>query len=184
MQPRSRNPKIPREGDRLCNGSVDSRSERIISSAAGRSKHVCACVRSAPRIILDGGNQSVRASPSPKKQRLTGLLLLPKWLPPKQRVRILFALEPYGCRMARSFKLPCRRHIDVDCRRFSYARRRSLHGRTATVTIWPVRSSNLGLLCHLECIVDFDAEVSNCAFRFRVTKQQLYRSQVFRSTVN
>jgi len=44
--------------------------------------------------------------------------------------------------------------------------------------------SNLGLFCHLERIVDLDADVSNCALKFAMTKQQLYGPEFFCPAMN
>jgi hypothetical protein len=43
---------------------------------------------------------------------------------------------------------------------------------------------NLCLFGHLQGIIDFDAQVSDCALHFRVTQQQLDRTQVLCSPVD
>lgn len=74
-------------------------------------------------------------------------------------------------------------------------------GRTAvesinltTVSCWPdsdpicrpaiIYRSNLGLFGHLQRVVDFDTEVSDCAFKFGVAQQQLDCSKVFRTAID
>lgn len=44
-------------------------------------------------------------------------------------------------------------------------------------------ASNLGLLRHFKSIVDLYAEIANRAFQLRMSQQQLYRSEIFRSSV-
>ena len=42
----------------------------------------------------------------------------------------------------------------------------------------------LGLFGHLECIINFDPEVTHGAFELRMTKQQLHYAQVLRKPVD
>ena len=46
------------------------------------------------------------------------------------------------------------------------------------------RALDFGLLSHLQRIVDFDSEVANRTFQFRVPKQQLHRPQVLRPPID
>lgn len=45
-------------------------------------------------------------------------------------------------------------------------------------------ASNLGLLCHLKRIDDFDVKVANCAFQLCMPEQQLYRPKILHSAVD
>lgn len=58
------------------------------------------------------------------------------------------------------------------------------NGRTVSLTVRRNRGSNSGLFCHLERVVDFDAEVSDCALKFGLAKQQLYGPEVFCPAIN
>jgi hypothetical protein len=57
---------------------------------------------------------------------------------------------------------------------------------------WPVGvrlptglpSLNVGLLGHLERVVNLDAEISDGTFQLRMTKQKLNSPQIFRTSVN
>lgn len=65
----------------------------------------------------------------------------------------------------------------------------------ANVGFWPnsdriqrplfrATSLHLGLLCHFERIIDFDAEIANGAFQFAVTKQQLHGAKILCSPID
>ena len=45
-------------------------------------------------------------------------------------------------------------------------------------------NSDINLFCNCQGIIYFDAEISNGAFDFRVTKKDLHRSYIARASVN
>ena len=47
-----------------------------------------------------------------------------------------------------------------------------------------LKSSYLGLFCHLECIVDFDAEVAYRALQLRMTEEQLDSPEILGAPVD
>jgi hypothetical protein len=43
---------------------------------------------------------------------------------------------------------------------------------------------DLGLFCHIKGIINFNAEIADSAFLFRVAEQQLYSAQILGSSIN